>query len=539
MPLSASVRALIGAELEAAPDGQRTATAQRLAQTFGVSRATIYRVAERRGTKRPRAPAHPEYREWVRIAVRIGLEGHPHDPAPLDALLAAGIENGALPCEAAAMPVASAYRIARELGLKPKRRRTQRLDADYPMQAIQCDGSTSKYLVPVRQLEDGDWLLKLHVKPTPARGYKNKPLGPERTRAIYYGLWEMCTGYTLSRCTVARGETALDEMGFLCWALAEHGDARVPFHGKPDDLWFDAGNVFRSAAARDLIERLDINPNPGAPYNKERMGGVENGHRARWARFERTLFLRGARTIRLSELNARLFEYHIAENARRPSRTPVAGRQTSRTAAWVALVNARPADHPLRKLPPHPIETMAREKRVWIDNNGLVRWDTVAYEVEGWHSMHALARRGLAGGAEHIVLEDPKTRERRVAYPHEKRAYGTVRGVAQTPLERLAETPFAFKGADLYAPQPPGEAAAVVPMPARSADAARLEDPLDGAHHPSIAHAMAAFTALYPHPLRAEHRARVIERITEAGLARQAVVDIAQGLTGLAQGGRR
>ena len=537
MPISANARAIIRDALTAAPPGTRTETADRLAEAFGVSRATVYRAAERRGTTRTRAPARPEYRDWTPIAVRLAQEGPPGEPVPFDAAIQAGIESGELPPEASEMPVQTAYRIARELGLKPKRRRTQRLDADYPMQAIQCDGSTSKYLVPVKRLPDGDWLLKLHRKPTPARGYKNKPLGPDRERVIVYGLWEMCTGYTLSRYTVARGETAVDEMTFLCWALEESDDSRLPFHGRPDDLWFDQGNVFKSAAARDFIERLGINPNPGRPYNKERMGGIERSHRARWARFERTLFLRREKTILLSELNSRLLEFHIRENARRPSRTPVAGRQVSRTAAWVALTNARPADNRLRKIVPRAIETMAREKdRAWIDNNGHLTWDRVTYEVEEWHSMHVTARRGLVGDRDHITLEDPQTKERRVAYPYAKRPYGTVRAVAKTALEKLAETPIEFKGADLYAPGRERANPGVTALPARSAGAAPLENPLDGERHPDIETALVAFTVLYPHPLRPEHRALVVERIQAAGLAKQAVIDIAQGLTALAQG---
>ena len=538
MGISASVRATIKAELESAPPGQRTEAAQRLAEAFGIHVSSVYRAAELGGAKRTRALARPEYRDYVRVAIRIAQEGHPDDPAPLDALIKAGTDTGLLPPEAEDMPVQTAYRIARELGLVRKRRRTQRLDADYPNQALQYDGSTSKYLVAVKQRPDGDWLLKLHVKPTPAAGYKNKPLGPGRERVIYYGMWDMCTGYTLSRATVARGETALDEMRFLCWTLEEKDDSRIPFHGKADDLWFDGGNVFRSRAAGDLIERLDMNPNPGRPYNKERMGGAERTHRARWARFERTLFLRKEKTIALSELNARLLEYHVRENARRPSRTRVAGRRTSRTAAWIALTNARPADNRLQKIVPNAIETMAREKeRAWIDANGIVRWDGAEYEVDGWHSRHATARRALVGDQDHVILEDPGTKERRIAHPYQRRAYATVRGVAKTPLETLAETPIGFPGADIYASGKDRADRRIIAMPARSAGAAPLEDPLEAGRHPDIESAMAAFTELYPHPLHPEHRALVVERIQEAGLAKSAVIDIAQGLAALAQGG--
>ena len=99
----------------------------------------------------------------------------------------------------------------------------------------------------------------------------------QRLRVIVYAVWDMCTGYTLARYTVAKGENALDAMNFLCWALAGKDDPRIPFHGVPDDLWSDQGPLLKSAAARDLLSRLGIRLVKGAPHAKERMGGVPAG----------------------------------------------------------------------------------------------------------------------------------------------------------------------------------------------------------------------------------------------------------------------
>ena len=541
MAISRAVRDAVRSALTDAPHGARTATARRLARTLGISVSTVYRAAGIEGAKRPRAPARPEYREWTRTIVWIAHQKGPEgEPLPIDQAVEIGIEGGALPPEAAEVPAQTVRRIARELGLALKHRRTRRLDADYPMQAVQCDGSTSKRLAVVRELDDGDWLLKLYRRPYPASGYKNKALGPGRERVIYYGTWDMCTGYTLSRATVARGETAFDEMSYLDWAFSAKADGRIPFHGRPDEVWADGGNLFRHRATTDLIVRAGSVLNPGRPYNKERMGGVERSHRTRWRRFEGQLFARGAETIRLSELNARLLEYHIRENARRPSRTAVAGRRASRTEAWIALTNARPADNRLERWPENAIETLAQERPdAWIDANGHVTWGGV-YEVPGWHSMHVIARRSLTGDSDHIIVEHPRTKERRVAHPYETRPYGTVRAQAATPLDRLLEEGRDVAGADIYAPGRNTADPMVAPIPARSVDAAPIEDPLDAGRYPDVATALAAFETLYPHPLRPEHRALVVERITEAGLATLAVVELAQGLTALAaQGGKR
>ncbi len=541
--LAAATRAAIAEALNAAAYGQRTATARRLAALYGISRATVYRLAKLGGAKRPRPARKPEYREWTRLAVALAHRAP--KPMPLDVAIRGGVAAGHLPPEAAAMPMQSAYRIARELGLTPTRRRRHRLHADYPMQAIQIDGSSSEHLLVDAALGDGplgdapfgdaplgdDYRLRLHRRPY-ASGYKNKPLKADRQRVLLYSLWDMCTGYVLSRYTVAQGENALDAMDFLCWALAgaRAEDARVVLHGVPDDLWSDQGPLWKSAAARDLLERLDVHLVTSEPYAKERMGGVERGHRTRWARFERALFLRDEATIRLSELNARLREYELEWNAARPSRTAVAGRSLSRTAAWVALTNTRAADRALRKLPANPMETMARAARRKIDVNGIVRWGGVEYECADWHERWVIARRAMDGSGD-LSLEDEATGERRPARRYRRRAYGEIRGAPATPLDKLLGAATETAGADVYAPSaaPPN----VVPLPARSATAAPLDNPLAGQRCRSLNEAMRLFTTYYPHPMSAASRARVIEQIETSGLDRQAVITLAQEISAL------
>ncbi len=534
--LSAAVRAAMVEALASAGHGERTATARRLAEVYGVSVATVYRVAGRGGTARRRTPKNPEYREWTRLAVALAHRAP--EATALDLAIRAGVESGLLPPEAAAMPTATAHRLAREMGLVVRKKRTHRLHADYPMQAVQMDGSTSQYLVVDRELEDGDWLLRLHRRPAPQRpgGYKNKPLGRERLRVLVYGLWDMCTGYTRAVYVVGKGESALDAMTALCAMLAETGEGRRPLHGVPEDLWSDQGPLFKSGAARDLLERLDVNLVTGEAYAKERMGGVERSHRTRWARFERALFLRGRETILLSELNERLCEYEAEENGRRSSRTPVGGRAASRTEAWVALTNGRPADNPLRKLPDNPVETLAREARRKVDVNGVVRWGGAEYEAERWHDRWVIARRGMDGSGS-LVLEDERTGERCVAAPCRPRPYGEVRAVEKTALERLREEGAADRAAaDLYAPGGDAGGARVTPMRARTAPAAALENPLDGERYRSLAEAMRAFTGIYPHRLSDSHRALVRAQIEDAGLGKAAVAELALEMTGLAQG---
>ena len=199
-------RLAIAETMTDAPRGERAATAERLAAHYGVSRATVYRIANLGGAPRPRRPDRPEYRGWVRVA--IAWSHRAPKPVPMDLAIAAAIKAGALPPEAADMPLATVRRLRAQLDLTPRPKRTHRLHAEFPMQAVQLDASTSEYLVAAGADEGDATRLTLHRKPGPASGYKNKPLGKDRLRVLVYGLWDMCTGATRSRYCVARGETS-------------------------------------------------------------------------------------------------------------------------------------------------------------------------------------------------------------------------------------------------------------------------------------------------------------------------------------------
>ncbi len=534
--------------LSQTPRGSRTRAVGRLAALYGVSEATVWRAAAVGGAKRRRAPRQPRYRDWTRTAVAIAHRA-PH-PVPLDLAIRAGLESGELPPEAEAMPVATARRIAREeLGLRRPKRRS-RMQADYPMQAVQIDGSSSEHLVPLQRLEsvDGhdDWLLQLHRRPYAASGYKNKPLGPDRHRVLTYALWDMCTGYVVSRYAVSRAEDALGAIGFLCWALEDRHDPRAPLCGVPDHLWTDNGPLFKSAAAADLLRRLGITVVNGAPYEKERMGGVERSHRTRWSRFERSLFLRTESELSLRNLNSRLAEFEARENANRPSRTKVAGRTVSRTAAWVALTNGRPADNPLRRLPENPMQTLAREARRRVDIAGIVRWHGREYEVEAdaaprFVGRRVIARHGLTADPDRdaLVIEDLATGERALAHPYRPRSYGDIRLAPATPLERLTEADVVARrsardvaGADLFDPKR-AKPSGLLSMPARTAEAGPLKDPLRSGCYRDLDEAMRALVALYPHRLSPANRAAAAAYLERHGLARSAVVELANRLLGL------
>ena len=527
--LASSTQEAIRAELRGLAKRERGEMVRQFAALYRVSVRTIRRVAPY-GREQKGGGRREDYREWVRTAVTIAHRA-PAEPVALDIAIEAGISNGELPPAAAHMPLSSAYRIRRELGLHRTGKRTQRLWADYPMQAVQFDGSTSMYLSVKRQLDDGDWLLKLYRRPISARGYKNKPLGPDRERPITYGLWDMATGYRLSSYVVARGENALDSAEALVWMLAEKEDKRLVMHGVPDDLWLDQGPITKSRVTTDLLERLDIHLVTGEAYNKTRMGGVERGWRTLWARFERSLFLLGRDELTLAEVNARLTEYLVRENDRGKARTLVGERRVSREAAWTALTNARPEDNRLRRLPDNPLATLAAESQRRLNRNGHLHWDGLVYEAPTLYDVWVTARRAPNGSGA-VVIEHVETGWREEATLIKQRAYGDVRAAPKLPLEKLLEdAPAESPGADVYAPAP--DAPNVVRMAARTSEPAALENPLAVGTYNNIEEAMRAFYGLYEHRTTLDQD-RIIRRfISEQGLTKKAVINLAHDMLSL------
>ena len=530
--LSETTRREIAVQMAGAGAGGLVAMAARLAARYDISVSTVYAHAERRGKRRPRKAARPEYRDYVVIAVKWAHRSP--EPMPLETAIQVAVEVGDLPAEAAGMPIATAQRIRRELGLKLTSKRTHRLCADYPLQAVLLDASTSQYLVvDGDEAGEGDATrLRLHRDPLPAAGYKNKPVPADRRRVLVYALWDMCTGIYRARYVVARGENALDAMDFLCWALAP-GDPRVVMHGVPDDLWVDQGPLVKSAAARDLLDRLGIDIVLGAPYAKERMGGVERTHRTRWQSFERPLFARSQDAITLGELNARLVEFELREHARRTARRPVDGRLETRTAAWVPLMAQRPADNPLRSLPANPIETLAREARRKIDQNGLMRWGKVLYESADWHDCWVVARRAVDGSGD-LAITNERTGEAGIARRYAGGDYNRIRAAAATRLDKALAHDVAHddagdrQGADIFAPKGAGN---VAPMRAKAAAARPLENPLAaGDRCRDLDEAMSLFVTHFGSRLQPDEHARARALVDRTGLDRRKVVELAQTL---------
>lgn len=530
----------VRSEWSDAPRGQRGAILARWAEALGLSPATLYRrlnAAGERGTKRPRAAARPQYRDWAEVLANL-IARQPEGAIPLHLCLEAAVTpdpaTGAalLPPEAAEVPLGTYQRIIRdELGARERKRRNRRMHADHPNQAWQFDATTSKYLVVRKTLDDGDYLLELHRKPFPASGYKNKPLGPERLRLIYYGIWDMHTGYRMAAPKVARGEAGLDAIEALCAFMAKREDPRDPLHGVPEDLWSDQGPLFKHAATRDLIDRLGIELVTGEAYNKERQGGVEQGWAKLWASFEGSLFLvappTGKWTIRLSALQERLVEYFARENARSSRRA----RLLSRADAWTRGINQIGG---ARLCPESPLETIAREVRRWVDASGVIRWNNEEFAVPELHRTWVIARRALDGSGR-VVVEHEETGKRYDCTPYQPLGYGEFKGSQpKLQIDQARERAKTQPGVpDPYAPAAPADNPTVITgrFGPRNQPARELADPLQTDRYASLTEAMADFIAQFGAPLSAENRALIEQRILTDGLSKTAVRELAAQLS--------
>ena len=523
-------RQAIRAAMADVPHGQKGRVVADLMARFGVSCGTIYRHAHLGGTSRRREPERPEYREWVEHAVALANRASP--PMALKYAIRSAVAAGDLPPEALDVPVGTLNRIRAEMNYAATVRRTQKLHADYPLQAVQFDGSHSDYLIAERQLDDDDWLLKIHRKKVPLSGYKNKPVEKHRQRVVYYALWDMCTGLARYTPTIAKGENALDAITSVIGMLSDGSDPARPMAGVPGDLWSDNGALVTSNASRDLLGRLGIAVVTGKPGNKERQGGVERAWRTLWSAFERTILAEDRTHIALSEITARLATFE-REMGQLPARQQIAGNIVTRVSAWTMLANRRPADKPLRQLPTNALATLYREDQRHIDRNGIVRFEGTEYECREWHNRWVTVRQPL-DGREEITLECQVTGERVAARPYQPRKYGDVRGQEKTALDILLEAPAPVGGA-VYSGAPAASTTApaqgnLVTLQARLRQAADLDNPLDASRFASLADAMAAFTTIYGYPLAPVDRAAVEQRIEAAALNRAAVAELASEL---------
>lgn len=544
--ISADRLAKLHRELEALPQGEKTARIDAFAALLGMSRATVYRHLEKSRLNdtrtRKSAPIKPLYKEWTGIMMTLALKPPDGKPVALIDARAAAVAAGLIPEAAMHVAIETFHRLAREMGLREPDRKINAVAAEYAHQAVLLDASSSAYFSVVRELPDGDYLLKLNPRPHP--DYKNKPVGKERLRCIVYGFWEMYSGYQWATYTVSMGENGYDAMAALLEFSQPKADPRDPVYGLMEQLWVDQGPIAKLGASVDLIERLGIELLKGEPYVKERMGGVEQTHRRRWE-FERTFYLTLVNSplahtgeepekrvltpaekgeITLSELNARCAAHRARINANHARFQP--GKTKLQAWSLSAAARAR-AGNPIRRLPENAIETMATEVRRRVDQHGVVRWDNQLYEVaDGLHSRWVVARRALDDGR--VIVEDIETGKRYETKPFVPRTLGEYRAFPKSPVDKAKEL---GAGVSVASPYVPAEGSNIVALPARTRAPDPLPNPLEAGKYGSLGEALRAFADWHGMPAFAldypEEFDAAVELIQENGLSKEYVRKLA------------
>jgi len=536
-------------ELQALGHGDKTEQAKKMADLHKISVAKLYRQFSTAGlserTLRKSEAEKPEYREWVAMVMALALKTRDGKPVAMVDALPAAVQAGLVPPEALKVNINTFHRIAREMGFRDTQGKVNRLAADYAHQAVLFDASTSGYFSVVKELEDGDYLLRLNKRPH--ADYKNKPVGKERLRVIVYSFWEIFSGYQWATYTAAKGENGYDAMAAFIQFCEPKNDSRDPVQGLPEQFWADQGPIAKLGASVDLITRLGVEINKGRPYEKERMGGVERTHRSRWS-FERTFYMallnappaagegeaERALTpaekgeITLSELNARCAAHRARLNSYKARWNPT----KTKLQAWQLSASERArADNPIRRLPENAIETMATEVRRRVGRDGVFTWDNQFYEVaDGIHSRWVMARRSLEEPGK-VVVEDIETGKRFQTTPFQPRKLGEYRAFPKSIVQEAKEI-----GAELSVASPYASEAApnVLAFPPRTAEPAHLPNPLEAGKYNTLGEALRAFMEWHGMPTFAadypEEFDTAVELIQDNGLNKEYVRTLALDL---------
>lgn len=503
--------------------GGRTALMVKFAKQVGLTASTLYRHLKKNslidGGAKNRAPIRPEYRSWVAIAKQLAMKT-PKDapPVPLWLAIRQAVADHLIPPEALQVHINSLHRVAREMGLQELPKRTRQLHHDHPMGVIQFDASTSERFSVVEMTSDGDFILRLHTRPYSE--YKNKPLiNKLGLRCIVYALWDMHSGYSLSRYTVAKGEDGWDGIDFLIWAMLPKDDPRIPFQGAPESLWMDQGPTSKLKESVDLLNRLEIPIVTGEPYEKTRMGGVERTHRTRWNNLEATFFLRYRKgekfEILLSELNRALWDFLAEVANERPARF---NQGLTRRQAWLQGV-ARMGG--VRSIPEGAMATLTTCFRRTV-NAGVFVFNHQTYEIDlGLGNVHVFCdMEGTPRNAKCILTGADYA----VTYRGPVMVGQEFRGIAETPAQKLKKRAHDIIGQTRIFGNDDTEPSNIIQLPPRTVPARPLLNPqVPDTSFASLDDAMLFFSSLYTLPLTPDVRGFIRDYIQSTGMNRDTV----------------
>ncbi len=468
--LEAATLAQIIIDWNQASHGCKTSVLEAWAKVLKMSTNTLWRdIRKSRRSKRKKrsdtGSYNPEYAAWTKIIWQLKLR--PPEEAGMvitEHARRAALKDGIIPPRAAAVPLGTFSRIARELKLnRGQGERWVRFQAKYPNLLHQFDASSSKFFYIHHRMPDGERVLRLH---RPAKHYKNKPV-PIRERPWVYGVVDDHSGYCLSRYVAAEGESAAHGVDFLAYAWGCEKDSRLTMRGLPKLLMLDNGPLAKSTPMSEFFERLGVKKVLGKPYAKKGHGKIERPWRTLWKNFELSFFMMSdweKFEITLTEFNRQLDNY-LVEYAQRPHRYE---HNISREQSWMKVIERGG----VVDIPPEALLTIfRREERT--AKGGYFTFANQEYEIDGMTEGKIWVYKGVFDVR--LIVESQETHQKYEAKISKPLSFGERIEVIQTEAEKLLE-----QGGDLLITHSIYEEATetnLVAIPVRGEER-EIEDPL-------------------------------------------------------------
>jgi len=513
-----AVLAMVKTDLDGCPRGGRSKVVADWAGRLGISYQTLYRSIPATGKRAGKKRAGGRKIEGIEKAALLVAQVKSRPPehrgqiTTKDAVKIA-VENGLIPAEMA--HAATFDRVIREIGANKQRRRIERYQAERPNEMHHVDASSSNCFYVHRALPDGDYVLRIYGG---TKDYKNKPV-PIRLRPWIYGVADDYSGFHVARYIAALGESAGDNLDFLCWAWSQNQEKEL--FGLPSSIKGDHGPMMSSDGIPEWFDRLGITIAPSEVLNKDAHGKIERPWRTMWQRFELPFFAESnwkKFEIPLSELNQRFLRYQRDYNDMKHRYE----RTISRRQAWLKISQYGGAV----ALPENAIKTVVRRWPRKVGQDGCFSIDNVIYEVKGLHDAWVWVYQGMfddrmvvvsqVTGAKYEVEDFTPNRLGEYSEAPESVYHQTRKEAVK--LEGLHNTLYTE---DKVAP------ANVRQMPTRVRELKNFADPLSVDSYPDVETALREFQGLCGFFLDKEMRAEVQGLIEEKKLSRRFVAELA------------
>jgi hypothetical protein len=322
--------------LKKAVNGEKDRIIAEYAQMTGLAQSTLYRRAKKHGFDSDRKPRvdkgelksglTDEQVEYIAALIHATARDNKGGIMPVERAIQIAEDNGII--ERGQISAARMQQILREREISKKHLREATPHVEmrslYPNEVHLVDVS-----VCIQYYLKGGKLRLMRE----SEFYKNKPdnFKKIKTRLLRYLLVDHFSGAFHLKYYDTTGETANNLFDFLCEGWLPKEDVRLPFHGVPFFMLWDAGSAALSKPMQAMFDRLGVKTPEGLPHNPRRQGAVETMHNVIEQWFESGLKIQPATSV--EQLNAWAQDWMIHFQAtRKHTRTKM-----PRTACWLQI----------------------------------------------------------------------------------------------------------------------------------------------------------------------------------------------------------